>query len=435
MGGKSGSKIVGYQYAMGLHFSLCHGPVDTIEQILVGDRVAYDTQITGSTTFTIRKPNLFGGNDKEGGIVGEMDVMMGESTQAANAYLQSVQGMNQPGYRGLVTAVYKQGLVSSNNPYIKPWAFTVSRALEGWENGKIFYGNKVRISTYDETFIDQQNVSGGITIGRINTYTSKFIADAGGPKPLTDFIKLVVPEQAQSNPPYDTAIHDREFWFYLDNELLWHSGRYSSSERKEKLVRIGCRYNQENINFVAKTYCEELPELFQLLLELYNTDIKDISGGEVCPYYSMNPAHIVYECITNTDWGMGYPASFIDEDNFKSAADTFYDEKFGLCGLWNKQEPIREFIDRVMTHCGALLQIDRRTGKFKLKVIRDDYTVSDLPVLGEDEIVSINSYERPGYGDLINEINVVYNDICTTKEGGVTLQNLASIQAQRSEEH
>src|SRR5690606_29186921 len=103
MGGKSGSKIVGYQYAMGLHFSLCHGPVDTIEQILVGDRVAYDTQITGSTTFTIRKPNLFGGNDKEGGIVGEMDVMMGESTQAANAYLQSVQGMNQPGYRGLVT--------------------------------------------------------------------------------------------------------------------------------------------------------------------------------------------------------------------------------------------------------------------------------------------------------------------------------------------
>ena len=64
-----------------------------------------------------------------------------------------------------------------------------------------------------------------------------------------------------------------------------------------------------------------------------NAYIKDISF-EVERYWkgwqpglsrigdNMNPAHILYECLTNEDWGLGYGAERIDQAAFLKAAQT-----------------------------------------------------------------------------------------------------------------
>src|SRR5690606_6533837 len=38
--------------------------------------------------------------------------------------------------------------------------------------------------------------------------------------------------------------------------------------------------------------------------------------------YGMNPAHIVYEALTNPEWGLGYPPAVLDLASFTAAADT-----------------------------------------------------------------------------------------------------------------
>ena len=49
----------------------------------------------------INKPDLFGGEKREGGIVGDIDVLMGAPSQAQNDYLVSQVGADVPGYRGI----------------------------------------------------------------------------------------------------------------------------------------------------------------------------------------------------------------------------------------------------------------------------------------------------------------------------------------------
>lgn len=296
---------------MGLHMALCRGPVDAVLQINAGDRTAWSGNVTASATVAINSPELFGGDDREGGIVGDLDVMMGEDAQAANAYLTTVQGSPQPAYRGLLGVVFHKnqpavmlsgiatgGQLASNNPYIKPWAFRLRRILKGWQSDSVWYSAKAAIT---------------------------------------------------------------------------------------------------------------LPS----------------GAGQ-----AMNPAHIVYECLTNTEWGMGYGTSLIDDSNFRSAADAFHGEGLGLCIQWTQQQPIEQFIRQIMDHCGAVLAQDRRTGLFKLKPLRSDYVVGSLPLYDETNIITLDSYQRPAIPDAVNEITVSYDDTTTGKRGSVTVQNLANITSQ-----
>lgn len=66
---------------MGLHLALRQGPVDAVQEIQPGERTAWgDADRGGSlssghslTCLSINKPTLFGGNEREGGVVSTID--------------------------------------------------------------------------------------------------------------------------------------------------------------------------------------------------------------------------------------------------------------------------------------------------------------------------------------------------------------------------
>lgn len=142
-----------------------------------------------------------------------------------------------------------------------------------------------------------------------------------------------------------------------------------------------------------------------------------------------NPAHIIHECITNNDWGMGWSSSIIDDTSFRACADTLYAEGMGLSLVWRREAPIEDFLGMVLDHINATIYIDPATGTFKLKLIRDDYVVEDLPVFDESNIIRLNSYERPSMSETVNELSVKYAD-GNDDEQVVTVHNLANVQAQ-----
>ncbi len=310
MGGKSGgSQTVGYKYSLGIHLALCHGPVDAVQEIQVGERSAWGDAVRtplatghGMGRQTIDQPNLFGGEGKEGGVVGDIDILDGNATQGRNDYLQGLLGLAIPAFRGLLTLVARRVMVSANNPYIKSWSVRVRRFVKGWAN--------------------------------------------------------------------DTP------WGYWWSEV--------------------------------RTYDYDLSQ--------------EVTVG-------MNPAVIIAECLTNPEWGMGYPATILGT-SMEGAAYTLLDERFGLNLLWLRQEPIETFIGHVLDHIGGALYVDPRTGLFELKLFRADYTSETLPLLGPDEILEVERFERAQWGDIPNEVTVVFTDWDTGKERTVTVQNLASIQSQ-----
>lgn len=81
-GGKGEQEYtVGYWYGLGAHLALCHGPVDAVTEIRVGERVAWSGNVTASQAISIDNPNLFGGEEREGGVQGAVDILMGEAGQ------------------------------------------------------------------------------------------------------------------------------------------------------------------------------------------------------------------------------------------------------------------------------------------------------------------------------------------------------------------
>lgn len=144
-GGGSKEVTVGYKYYVGMHMVLCHGPVDNISKIMVDGRTAWSGSNTGGS-ITISASELFGGESREGGISGTVDVAMGSTTQAANDYLQSKIQADMPAFRNVVSLILRQVYVGLN-PYLKPWSVratriqTLSRGQAQWYTAKAAIGN------------------------------------------------------------------------------------------------------------------------------------------------------------------------------------------------------------------------------------------------------------------------------------------------------
>ena len=144
----------------------------------------------------------------------------------------------------------------------------------------------------------------------------------------------------------------------------------------------------------------------------------------------MNPAHIIRECLTDNNWGLGYTDADIDDTSFTAAADTLFDEEFGLSFLWSKEEKIQEFIKDILRHIDATLYVHPRTGLFTLKLIRDDYELASLPIFDESNIISISDYKKPTIGELTNYVTVQYWDRDKSEDSVVGVQDIALAQQQ-----
>lgn len=433
--GSSKSVTVGYRYYMGLHFGICHGPVDSLHQITVGERSAWSGSQTASGAIGINAPELFGGDGREGGVYGILDVMMGEPTQAANSYLSGLLGAGIPAFRGIFSAVFNGGLVASNNPYVKPWAFRVRRILNGWTGGTPWYSAKA-------TIIGETCPSGTLAVLSMDTALDALFADtvgANGVNFTTSAASTLVIEQT-SGMTYEAVSR----WATDDDELAgglpWGCGFSVKTEDSVITTYKSTMYTtaQEANAAAIASGPVLLTGHTSYTIFIPDPNPPDNRGGlslrvsvvNSTQTLDMNPAHIIYQCLTDTSWGMGYPTSAIDDTSFTAAADALYAESFGLSMLWNKQDTIEAFIQVVLDHIGGMLYVKPDTGTFAIKLIRDDYDRGTLPQYGPTNLISADDYQRQAWGETINEITVVYTNACSGKEASITVQDTANIMAQ-----
>lgn len=152
-----------------------------------------------------------------------------------------------------------------------------------------------------------------------------------------------------------------------------------------------------------------------------------IQRGNLPP--DANPAHIIYECLTNTDWGMGSPTTIIDVGSFENAGLTLIAEKFGLSMIWNQQATIEDFVKEVLDHIQATLFVNPRTGLLTLKLIRGDYDVDTLREFNPDNCNATNR-QRKAWAETINEIVVTWTNPTNEQEETIAFQDLANIAMQ-----
>lgn len=148
--------------------------------------------------------------------------------------------------------------------------------------------------------------------------------------------------------------------------------------------------------------------------------------------FDANPAHMIYECLTNTEWGMGAPSSIIDETSFENSGITLFNERFGLSMIWTRQTTIEAFVSEVLDHIQATLFVNPRTGLLTLKLIRADYDVNTLRILTPDN-ADLSNFQRKSWGEITNEIIVTWTNPENEQDETVTVQDLAGIAAQNGQ--
>lgn len=144
---------------------------------------------------------------------------------------------------------------------------------------------------------------------------------------------------------------------------------------------------------------------------------------------AMNPAHIIYECMTNRDWGRGMSRDLLLESSWFETAKTLFNENLGLCLRYNRQSELSAFIQEVVDHIGGTIYPDRSTGKLCLGLLRGDYDPDDIPLFTYDTgLVEVEDNETATQEDLVNETIVKWFDPLAQEERTARVQNIASRQ-------
>lgn len=145
--------------------------------------------------------------------------------------------------------------------------------------------------------------------------------------------------------------------------------------------------------------------------------------------HAMNPAHILVECATNKSWGGKKDLSDLDLDSYKKAADTLYEEGFGLCLRYNRQGSIKEFMQQVIDHIGAVQYDNVETGKQAIRLLRNDYNPDDLSTFHYDNgILMVQDDDSSATDTTANQIIVKWRDPVTNREDQAIANNIASVQ-------
>ncbi len=142
-----------------------------------------------------------------------------------------------------------------------------------------------------------------------------------------------------------------------------------------------------------------------------------------------NGAHVIYEIMTNQDWGLGQDPSGIDRAAFEKAAKVLYDEGFALSFLWKESTECEAIIGEVLDHIHATMYPHPRTGLQTIRLLRGDYKLEDLPVINSSN-AKLTNRQRKFWGETGNEVVVTWTSPSNEKEQTVTAQDLANIAAQ-----
>lgn len=148
-----------------------------------------------------------------------------------------------------------------------------------------------------------------------------------------------------------------------------------------------------------------------------------------------NPANVIYEIFTNTEWGLGQPASAINTSptgrGFVAAGNTLFSEGNGFSYLMDRQMEAIQLLELLEQQIGGKVYFNKVTGQWEIGLARDDYDINTVPEVTEANAVEIKDFTRGSWDDTTNIVRSKYNDRENEYQGTFGLaQDSANIRLQ-----
>lgn len=123
-----------------------------------------------------------------------------------------------------------------------------------------------------------------------------------------------------------------------------------------------------------------------------------------------NPIAVLYDILTY-DWGnLGFATSKIDQAMWKAAAEQVWAENMGISLIVSGSTTGNDVFSTIQQQINAMVYENVTRGLVEIRLIRNDYVVADLPVLGVGDIIDITSYSKKLWSETNNIVRVKYTD-------------------------
>lgn len=368
--------VVGFRYHVGVQFGLCRGPIDAIEGVLVGDEEAFAGSAGHLDVIDIDLPEFFGGDEEgNGGIEFHMKVFAGTEDQLASGYLNSVA------LSGIAVdaggTLYNAGDVVAVDGGVGTAATARVRSVDG--GGAVTGIELLERGSYSILPATPASTTGGAGSGLTLdlSFGTRFQSESG------------------DTPGYRGTCH-----LVPDSEPFY----------------VGNSPNVQPISFRVR----RIPNGLALT-----------AGRHIVNGRDANPANVIYEWMTDDDWGLNFDPADVDLASFQAAGNTLYDEGNGFSMVLDRVVEGVDFLRELERQADAVVFFDQIAGKWKITLARGGYDVDDLPEITPANRVKLKSFARGSWRDTTNIVRVEFNHADDGyKQTYALAQDLANIRIQ-----
>lgn len=126
--------------------------------------------------------------------------------------------------------------------------------------------------------------------------------------------------------------------------------------------------------------------------------------------FDANPVEVLYDLYTN-EWGnLGVAEPIFDLPSWTAAALRVWDENNGLSVEIANPQSGAEMSKEILRQIDGMIFQNPVTGMIELLLMRRDYVVGDLVVLGPDQISEITSFTKKLWDDTFNRVRIQYKN-------------------------
>ena len=123
-------------------------------------------------------------------------------------------------------------------------------------------------------------------------------------------------------------------------------------------------------------------------------------------YIGNNPAGIIYDLLTNKQYGLGLDSSAINKSNFIIAANYFYEKKMALNFAINTQTSVRDIINKIQewTDCYLIKNID---DKYEIAILQESDINNPKATIYDKDIIEL-TIRRKSWDETYNSFTANY---------------------------
>ena len=350
----SKSQIIGYRYKLGVQMALCRGPVDRLDGLWIGEHKILD----GTTIRNIRVSN--GGTGYE---TGDVLTLNGGTGTKATLTVNSIWTVP-----GEITSV----------SVINPGDYTVPPS-------------------------SPQGVTGGSGTGATFTFES----DTVDPEETFSFdLPNLFGGDEQGNGGIQGTL---KFWSGKTNQAVsTYLDTFQSDSTSTPAYRGTCYVAPDSDPFYVGNSTNISPWAFEV--RRISNPLSLTMGREIVNDRDMNPANVLYEIFTNTEWGLGQLAADVDTATFITVGNTLYDEGNGFSFVLDREMSAISLIEIIEQQIGGKVFFNQVISQWQVRLARDDYDIDLIDVIDESNAIEIKDFTRGSWEDTTNVVRVKFTN-------------------------